>query len=103
MNTVRRDYPYLADFKCLSIVNEQIVMFLYRGHVTSTLLEKWKGIDEKSDKKLHKNRTCCQKSHVLHTLLCAFFFDSVFPSWFEALIILQEATRKAHPSANQCI
>ena len=80
-----------------------IVMFLYRGHSTSTSLGKWKGIDQKSDKKLHRKRTCGQKIHVPHALLCAFFCGSIFPSWFEALIILQRATRKAHPRAYQCI
>ena len=44
-----------------------------------------------------------QKSDVSHTLLCTFFCGSIFPSWFKALIILQRATRKAHPGAYQCI
>ena len=46
---------------------------------------------------------CGQKSHVPHTLLCTFFCDSIFSSWFEVLIILQQATRKARPRAYQCI
>ena len=65
------------------------------------------GVDQKSDKKWHKNEGVQPKKWCLsHKFFYVFFFITQFISFLvshEVLIILQQATRKTYPRAHQCI
>ena len=73
------------------------------------LSSNWVGgrkVDEKSDKKSQRKEGCTAKMITLtKILLCSFFCNLIFSFFIshEAVIILQQATRKTNPKANLCI
>ena len=77
------------------------IVYLYKGHSTNKSLENGEGVDKESNKNYIEMRACIHKSGVPHTNASMYFLlqlnlYSLLAS-HEALIILKQAIKRAHP------